>query len=239
MISLADFNARFDPTGAGGALDARPRGALSGNGGFFDQMWPAAVGAALLGGQTFRQSLANAGTALVPALEEDKRRRAINQWLLARSKGGEIDPDSLALLQGDPTLAENFAASQISPRAPIAVARGARLYDPVSRRWVGGDAAAARGDGSAEDLAAARAAYEARYGTADNRDINAPDIRWWYSNQWPTYGTATAAPTGRQVATDQPPGSGGRNPPAVGAIEDGCRFKGGDPADPNSWELVP
>src|ERR1700730_8956900 len=70
----------FDPPGAGGVLAGQPRGPLSGNGGFFDQLWPAAAGAALLAGPSLRLGLANAASAIVPAVQQDKRRNAINAW---------------------------------------------------------------------------------------------------------------------------------------------------------------
>ena len=45
--------------------------------------------------------------------------------------------------------------------------------------------------------------------------------------------TATAAPPDEAPAEPDV-----LQPPGVGAIEDGYRFKGGDPSDPNNWEPV-
>jgi hypothetical protein len=115
MVSLANFNARFDPTGSTGVLSGQPQGPLSGNGGFFDQLWPAAAGAALLAGPSLRLGLANAASAIVPALQQDKRRNAINAWLKAKSSGGQLDPGTLQLLQSDPNLGESVASAMLTP----------------------------------------------------------------------------------------------------------------------------
>src|ERR1700681_1055024 len=115
MVSLADFNARFDPTGSDGLLSGQPQGPLSGNGGFFDQLWPAAAGAALLAGPSLRLGLANAASAIVPALQQDRRRNAINAWLKAKSSGGQLDPGTLQLLQSDPNLGGSVASAMLTP----------------------------------------------------------------------------------------------------------------------------
>lgn len=111
----APMAGRFDPTGSAGALSGQPQGPLSGNGGFFDQLWPAAAGAALLAGPSLRVGLANAASAIVPALQQDRRRNAINAWLKAKSSGGQLDPATLQLLQSDPNLGESVASSMLTP----------------------------------------------------------------------------------------------------------------------------
>jgi hypothetical protein len=47
--------------------------------------------------------------------------------------------------------------------------------------------------------------------------------------------TAEAATSGASVTMPMPPAT---TPPSVGTIEEGYRFKGGDPANPDSWEPV-
>jgi len=108
MVSPANINSN-------GALAGQPQGALAGNGGFWGQTWPAAAGAALLAGPSLRQGMANAAAAIVPALQQDRRRAAINAWLKAKSSGGQLDPATLQLLQGDPSLGESMAATMVAP----------------------------------------------------------------------------------------------------------------------------
>lgn len=52
--------------------------------------------------------------------------------------------------------------------------------------------------------------------------------------EWGTTPGATPAPT--EPIPQPTPGGGTLAPPTVGQVIDGYRFKGGDPADPNSWE---
>ena len=173
MVSLADFNARFDPNGTSGAyFDPKspymnpmssagalagqpPQGPRSGSGGFWNQLWPMAAGAALLAGPSLRQGLANAAAAVVPALEQDKRRAALNAWLRAKSGGAALDPDTLKLLQSDPSLAEGMVSTMVAPHPKqLSFDRLGRgyVFEPYSGTVAplpqnGGVAAAAADDG--------------------------------------------------------------------------------------------
>lgn len=62
------------------------------------------------------------------------------------------------------------------------------------------------------------------------RDARLTEIEQQYKQRTLTPDMSRAAPASR-------PGPGAA-PPAVGAVDDGWKFKGGDPADRNNWELV-
>jgi hypothetical protein len=135
MATLANLIGGVAPAGSAGALSGQPQGPLSGNGGFFDQLWPLAAGAALLAGPSLRQGLANAAGAVVPALQQDRRRTAINAWLKAKSGSGTLDPETLKLLTSDPGLGEGVAASMLAPHPKqLAFDRLARgyVFEPYS-----------------------------------------------------------------------------------------------------------
>ena len=51
------------------------------------------------------------------------------------------------------------------------------------------------------------------------------------------YKQRTLTPDMSRAAPTSRPGPGAA-PPAVGTVDDGWKFKGGDPADRNNWELV-
>jgi hypothetical protein len=104
-----------NPAGLSGVLAGQPQGPLSGNSGFWDQLWPVTAGAALLAGPSLRQGLANAAAQVVPALQQDRRRAALNAWLRAKSSGGQIDPATLQLLRSDPGLGESMASTMLAP----------------------------------------------------------------------------------------------------------------------------
>jgi hypothetical protein len=120
----------------------------------------------------------------------------------------------------NPEAANQLIGYTLTPRAPITVAPGARLYDPVTHQWVGGSGQ--RGDNSSYDLEQAGKVYESQYGPAANRDINAPDFQWWYRNQWPSYGAGAGTGTGgADAGVDTGAVAGGQpsQPPKRGTSE--------------------
>lgn len=66
--------------------------------------------------------------------------------------------------------------------------------------------------------------------TVEHGDIN--------GTLWPGLsGGVSGSPSG--PLTNPTPAGGQKAPPAVGTIQDGYRYKGGNPADPKSWEKLP
>jgi len=136
---MIDWATGFDPTGGAGVSygapmampsfgapsagvlsGAPPPGPLSGaspGGSFWNQSWIGPVAAALMGGRTFRQSLAGAGQAVAQTMPMEQKRQALNAWLQAKSSG---DPAALndaqaKLFQVDPDLAQSVASNLMTP----------------------------------------------------------------------------------------------------------------------------
>lgn len=68
-----------------------------------------------------------------------------------------------------------------------------------------------------------------RLSEIDSRSIMTPELRR-------TIDLLGGAPD--PEGTPAPAVEGATPPPAVGTIENGWRFKGGNPGDPNNWEKV-
>ncbi len=208
MAYAPNFNDPAYGYSGGGILGsqpaAQPRGILSGFGGAFRQLLDPQtalpMAAALIGGRNPQESLAGAFAAAAPGLAATKRRMAINDWLKAKSSG---DPAALEsakanLINAAPELGMASAAYDLTPKAPIEMSPGSRLaqYDPAKGQYVEQGGASGRGDGTPYDINAAKNLYEAKYGTAGNRDANSPDFGWFYKNEYPSFGTAAPAAPG-------------------------------------------
>jgi len=76
------------------------------------------LGSALLSNPNFGMALANFGQQAPQSMANDRRRKALNNWLKAKSSGGSLDPDTLALLQSDPDLSAKYAMASLVPQKP-------------------------------------------------------------------------------------------------------------------------
>ena len=109
-------------------------GFLSGLRGLLDPQYALPIAAQLIGGATPQASFAGALGAAGPAIGDIRRRGAMNAYLKAHSGLG-LTPDEQQLLQNDPELGRAFVAQQLTPKPPITVGAGDRLYDPATHTW--------------------------------------------------------------------------------------------------------
>jgi hypothetical protein len=76
----------------------------------------AALGGALLAAHgNLSNGLAAYGQVAPQVTANAQRRAALNNWLIAKSKGGSIDPATMQLLRSDPQLAEGLAGNMLTP----------------------------------------------------------------------------------------------------------------------------
>ncbi len=85
--------------------------------GMLDPQVALPVAAALMGGRTFKDSLAGGFAAAGPGLAQVKKRAAWNAWLKAGAKQDPNDPTYQALMSEDPSFAEKMALTQASKSA--------------------------------------------------------------------------------------------------------------------------
>ncbi len=86
-------------------------------GGMLDPQVALPVAAALMGGRTFKDSLAGGFAAAGPGMAQVKKRAAWNAWLKAGAKQDPNDPTYQALMSEDPSFAEKMALTQASKSA--------------------------------------------------------------------------------------------------------------------------
>jgi hypothetical protein len=178
---------------------------------FLDPQVALPIAAQLLGGRTFRESLAGAAQTAGQAIPDMRKRAAANAWLKSQS-GLNLTPEEQQMLQANPELVQNIATARFAPRPLIAVAPGARLANPLTGQFVDGGSASGRGDGSNYDLEQANKVYESQFGPAADRAPGAPDFAAWYKSAWPTYAqgqgqggaTSPASAAGGQVVPTSP-----------------------------------
>ncbi len=123
----------FNPAPSSGVLSgAPPPGPLSGSpgGSFWNQAWIGPVAAALLGGRTFRGSMAGAAQAVAQTMPMEQKRQALNAWLQAKSSGdpAALDAAQTKLMQVDPDLAQSVVANQMAPH---------REWSPIGTNLLG------------------------------------------------------------------------------------------------------
>lgn len=184
---------------SGGGIFGGDIGAAGGIGAWFRQNPQSimALASGLLSGRSPQESMALAAQGYGAAAPAERARNATVDWL---TSGQTVDPKFRDMLMKNPTLAEAYAQAKIVPHQLVPLAPGSQLADPFTGKIAGG-AAVGRGDNSNYDLKAAGDSYDQQYGTAANRDANAPDFQWWYQNQWPQFGQGAAAAPGSMAPT--------------------------------------
>lgn len=127
--------------------------------------------------------------------------------------GKIMDPTSV-VREGEMVMVKNTASLPDWLQGAIASLNGGAALTPETRAAIMNEAKS-RMTAYRAETEGLRKHYE---GLSQRHDINMDDI-WQGLDQLPDY---------------QPQGGG----PQPGMVEDGYRFKGGNPADPNSWERV-
>lgn len=104
------------------------------------------LGSALLSQPTFGMALANFGQQAPQSMARDQRRKAMN-GILKNYKA--MSPDQRAYFQANPEAFDAFYTAQMTPKAPITLAKGGSLYDPNSGQFIQPPGMAAREDAPA------------------------------------------------------------------------------------------
>lgn len=101
-----------------GSFPPASRGLLGGGGGGFSQLLDPSVAlpvaAALMGGRNLQESLAGGFAAAAPGLAQMKKRKAINDWLTAGAPRDPKAPETMALMQAAPELADKYIGAQFN-----------------------------------------------------------------------------------------------------------------------------
>lgn len=104
------------------------------------------LGSALLSNPTFGMALGSFGKQAPQAMSADQRRKAMNN-ILKNYK--TMTPDQRAYFQANPDAFDSFYTAQMTPKAPITLAKGGSLYDPNSGQFMQPPGALAREDAPA------------------------------------------------------------------------------------------
>lgn len=94
------------------------------------------MAAALIAGRTPQESLAGAFAQAGPGLRDARKRKALNDLIKSKSLGSDLSPETQAYLAENPDFAQSVFASRMTPKNPVAVGAGDRLWDPVTRKFI-------------------------------------------------------------------------------------------------------